>query len=194
MTTQELQQIELESLEVIQENRPPKKRGRRKGTRAPKSLNDPSLKNKKIYFGKEHEDAIVSYTLSTSKKEREKYYKEFIEPAFSEMISKIVFTFRFNLLPNVEELKEECMSWLLTILQKFDPARGSKAFSYFSVITKNFFIYKAKKTVELSKKEISFESLLYEGEIEEDSPHNSPTEFIYENNFLENKLSQELKI
>ena len=33
----------------------------------------------------------------------------------------------------------------MTILDKYDPSKGSKAFSYFSVITKNWFIHKVKR-------------------------------------------------
>ena len=68
-----------------------------------------------------------------------------IRPAFSQMVDKIVFTYRFTNLPDIEDLREECKGWLVTILAKFDPSKGSKAFSYFSVVTKNWFIHKVKK-------------------------------------------------
>ncbi len=61
------------------------------------------------------------------------------------MVDKIVYTYKFTSLPNIEDLKEECKIWLTTILDKFDVTKGSKAFSYFSVITKNWFIHKVKK-------------------------------------------------
>lgn len=54
----------------------------------------------------------------------------------SEMVDKIVYTYKFTTLPNIDELRDECKIWLTTVLEKFDPSKGSKAFSYFSVITK----------------------------------------------------------
>ena len=75
------------------------------------------------------------------------------------MINKIVFTYKFNLLPNIEDLKMECKGWLTTVLNKFDPSKGSKAFSYFSVIIKNWFIHKVKKNSDKIKKESYFEDL-----------------------------------
>lgn len=85
-----------------------------------------------------------------------------IRPAFSQMVDKIVFTYRFTNLPDIEDLREECKGWLITILAKFDPSKGSKAFSYFSVVTKNWFIHKVKKNKKRLEREVSFESVDYD--------------------------------
>lgn len=116
-------------------------------------------KNSNIYFGPKHEKAIVEYCNIKDMKEREKVYREIIEPVFDQMVNKIVFTYKFNLLPNIEDLKIECKGWLTTVLDKFDPSKGSKAFSYFSVITKNWFIHKVKKNTDRMKRESYFEDL-----------------------------------
>tara|TARA_R110002020_G_scaffold185793_1_gene383643 strand:- start:584 stop:1048 length:465 start_codon:yes stop_codon:yes gene_type:complete len=42
----------------------------------------------------------------------------------------------------------------MTILDKYDQSKGSKAFSYFSVITKNWFIHKVKKQQKRNQTEI----------------------------------------
>ena len=42
----------------------------------------------------------------------------------------------------------------MTILDKYDQSKGSKAFSYFSVITKNWFIHKVKKQQKRNRTEI----------------------------------------
>ncbi len=101
----------------------------------------------------------MAYATTDSLEERTKLYVELIEPAFSELVDKIVFTYKFNNLPNIEYLKEDCKIWLTTILDKFDPEKGSKAFSYFSVITKNWFIYKVKKNSKNLKREVNFDDL-----------------------------------
>ena len=80
------------------------------------------------------------------------------------MVDKIVFTYKFTSLPNIEDLKEECKIWLTTILDKFDVSKGSKAFSYFSVITKNWFIHKVKKNS--NGREVSLEDISQEFEEE----------------------------
>jgi hypothetical protein len=102
-------------------------------------------------------------------RERTVLYIEYIQPAFNEMVDKIIYTYKFNNLPNVDYLKDECKIWLVTILDKYDPTRGSKAFSYFSVITKHWFLHKTKKTSQKNKKEVSYE------DINETSPHDLKT-------------------
>ena len=74
------------------------------------------------------------------------------------MVDQIVFTYRFTTLPNIEELRDDCKIWLTTILAKYDPNRGSKAFSYFSVITKNWFIHQVKKNTKRAKREVDYNS------------------------------------
>ena len=78
-------------------------------------------KRKNHYFTKVHQDAIVEYALTKDIKIRTKLYIELIGPAFDEMVDKIVYTYKFTNLPNVDLLKEECKIWLTTILDKFDP-------------------------------------------------------------------------
>ncbi len=114
----------------------------------------PKKKNKNHYFTKVHEDAIVRYCKSTDNKERNELYKEYIGPVFDEMVDKIVYTYKFNTLPNIDALRDDCKNWLITILNKFDPDKGSKAFTYFSVVSKNWFIAQVKKTSKKSKKEV----------------------------------------
>ena len=115
--------------------------------------------NKKKYFTEVHQDAIVAYTKTDDNKIRTQLYIDYIEPAFSEMVDKIVYTYKFTNLPNIDLLKEECKSWLTTILDKFDPAKKSKAFSYYSIVTKNWFIHKVKKNANSMKKEVHLDDL-----------------------------------
>ena len=112
---------------------------------------------KKPYFTYVHQDAISQYCISTDFKEREYLYVNYIGPVFSEMVDKIVYTYKFTNLPNIDVLKSECKIWLTTILNKFDATKGSKAFSYFSVITKNWFIHKVKTNASRMRKEIYFD-------------------------------------
>ena len=121
-------------------------------------------RNKRHYFTHEHEDAIVRYAQITCIRERTDLYIKWIQPAFSEMVDKIVFTYKFTTLPNIDDLREECKIWLTTILDKYDPNKGSKAFSYFSVITKNWFIHKVKKQQKRNKREIDINNISKDAE------------------------------
>jgi len=120
-------------------------------------------RTKNNYFTKVHEDAIVRYALSSSRQEKSKLYMTLIQPAFDEMVNKIIFTYKFNNLPNIDYLRDDCKIWLTTILDKYDPNKGSKAFSYFSVVTKNWFIHKVKQNSKKIRKEVSYENIVQTG-------------------------------
>jgi len=117
-------------------------------------------KTKNMYFTKIHENAIVEYVASTDLKVRAELYKNFIGPAFDEMVDKIVYTYKFTTLPNIDSLRDDCKNWLITILDKFDPNKGSKAFSYFSVTTKNWFVHKIKKNSFKVNREILIDKII----------------------------------
>jgi len=82
------------------------------------------------------------------------------------MVDKIVYTYKFTNLPNIDDLRAECKIWLTTILNKFDPSKGSKAFSYFSVITKNWFIHKVKTNTIRVRREVYFDDSTITREVE----------------------------
>ena len=119
----------------------------------------PSKRRKNYYFTSEHEEAIIRYSRTNCLKERTELYVNYIQPAFNEMVDKIVFTYKFTNLPNCDSLRDECKIWLMTILDKYDPNKGSKAFSYFSVITKNWFIHKVKRQQKRNKREIDYDNI-----------------------------------
>jgi hypothetical protein len=123
----------------------PKKRSRKKRT-------------KNLYFTKVHEQAIIDYVKTDCIKERTELYSELIQPAFNEMVDKIVYTYKFTNLANIDILKEECKTWLVTILQKYDPNKA-KAFSYFSVITKNWFIHRVKVQQKRNEREVEMDNV-----------------------------------
>ena len=134
----------------------------------------PRKKSKKNhYFTQVHEDAIVKYASTTDYELRSKLYEEYIQPAFEQMVDKIIYTYRFTTLPNIDYLRSDCKVWLTTILNKYDPNKGSKAFSYFSVVTKNWFIHKIKRTKKRLRTEVFMEDVL--NELDEDLVSDEPT-------------------
>lgn len=139
--------------------------------------------NNNNYFTKDHEQAMIDYVNTNDKVVRTQLYIDYIEPAFNEMVDKIVFTYKFTTLPNIDNLRQECKIWLITILDKYNPNSGSKAFSYFSVITKNWFIHKVKKTSEQTKREVDFENIMNACEHESLIVHNSYLEQREKNEF-----------
>ena len=98
-------------------------------------------KKSKIYFGTPVHDAIVRYNHSSSPSERNTIYTEEIHAAFLKLAENIINTFKFSYFDyGFRDLQEEVVSNLVINMHKFDETKGSKAFSYFSVVAKNYLI------------------------------------------------------
>jgi hypothetical protein len=109
---------------------------------------------------------------SSDRKERAELYIRFIGPGLGEMVDKIVYTYKFTTLPNIDSLRDECKIWLVTILDKYDQSKGYSAFSYFSTITKNWFIAQAKKRAKRNRQEVELGELSKELEMKHVSTKN----------------------
>ena len=121
-------------------------------------------KKNNYYFTEVTEQAIVDYCNTSSLAKRSELYIEHIQPAFNELVDKIVYTYKFTSLENIEYHKDDCKIWLTTILGKFDPTKNKKAFSYFSVVTKNWFTHKAKKQTKKNRREVNYDEMVREVE------------------------------
>lgn len=101
----------------------------------------PSNKN---YFNQGTEDAIVRFQRATDLTERNAIFVADIKPAFDKLAENIINVYGFHAIGEVPALKTDCVSMLFENLYKFNSERGHKAFSYFNVIAKNWFIQKTK--------------------------------------------------
>ena len=101
----------------------------------------PKKKNKRIYFGMDVQDAIVRYNASENDNKRNVIYRDEIHRAFDKLAENIINTFKFTYFDyGFEDIKCEVVAFLVMNIHKYDHTKGSKAFSYFSVIAKNYLI------------------------------------------------------
>ncbi len=95
----------------------------------------------KVYFGKETQDAIIEYNLSENDSERNVIYRDRIHAAFDKLAENIINTFKFSYFDYpFEDVKAEVVAFMVMNIHKYDHTKGSKAFSYFSVVAKNYLI------------------------------------------------------
>ena len=96
---------------------------------------------KKLYFGQEVQDAIIRYNDTDNHALKNKIYQEEIHKAFDKLCENIINTFKFEYFDDVYiDVKQEVLSFLVMNMHKYDGSKGSKAFSYFSVVAKNYLI------------------------------------------------------
>lgn len=100
----------------------------------------PRKKTKHLYFTQETEDAIVLYNKTEDPVLRSKIYKDHIKYPFEKLVENIIHTFKFYYfdVPS-EDVQNEVIAFLNEKIHKFKSGKG-KAFSYFSIIAKNYLI------------------------------------------------------
>jgi hypothetical protein len=97
-------------------------------------------KKSKMYFGKLAQDAIVSYNMESNPAVKNKIYREHIYKPFDKLAENLIHTFKFYYFDYpLDEVKHDVVSFLIMQMPKYDPNKG-KAFSYFSVVGKNYLI------------------------------------------------------
>lgn len=112
--------------------------------------------NDKIYFTEATELAIVRYNKSVDREEREQVFVAEIAYPLDKLSENIINRFKFPYVHNsFDDTKKQVVSFLVTNLSKYNPERGTKAFSYFSVVAKNYLIYLNNKGYEEEKRHIS---------------------------------------
>ena len=94
----------------------------------------------RYYFHQGTEDAIIRHNKETRPHMRERIYNEHIRYAFEKLAENIIHTFKFYYfdVPS-EDVKHEVVSFLYMNMHKFTEGKG-KAFSYFSIVAKNYLI------------------------------------------------------
>lgn len=106
-------------------------------------------KSSRIYFGKEAEDAIIQYNNTEDYSLRQIIYEDKIHKPFQKLVENVFNTFKFSYFEtSAQDVQKECLSHLVSNLHKFDPDKMSKlnpdkktkAYAYFSIVAKNFFI------------------------------------------------------
>ena len=106
----------------------------------------------RYYFTMDTEKAIIRYNEAEDKpKLRNKIYNEHIRKAFEKLVENIIHTFKFYYFDvSSEEVKHEVVSFLVMNMHKFKEGKG-RAFSYFSIVAKNYLILNNNKNYKMGK-------------------------------------------
>jgi hypothetical protein len=113
-----------------------------------------------MYFGRPAHDAICEFQIATAQAEKHEIYVTRIKQPFSKLVENLIFIHGFkSLTGSYEDLKNDCVTFLYETLHKFDPSKGSKAFSYFNVVAKNWLIIRSKKNTRELKRSVSIDDI-----------------------------------
>jgi len=100
----------------------------------------PRPRKNKMYFTQDTENAIIQYNKSTSQKFKNQIYREQIQYPFEKLAENVLNTFKFSYfdVPK-EDVQKEVVAILIQKIHMFKEGKG-KAFSYFSIVAKNYLI------------------------------------------------------
>jgi hypothetical protein len=116
-------------------------------------------KGSKLYFNNDTQASIVAFQHnSENKKEQQKIYQLEIQSAFDKLVENLIFIHGFQgHHDSFEDLKSDCVTFLYRTLPKYKSERGTKAFSYFNIVAKNFLIIKNKHRITKVKRNVSLD-------------------------------------
>lgn len=91
------------------------------------------------YYNSVQEEAIVKFLTAETGVEKEKIYNEFLMEPINVMIEFIITRYRLHRkFYNFKDLHTDALGFLATKFAKFDPQKGTKSYSYFGTICKNY--------------------------------------------------------
>lgn len=133
------------------------------------SRRKPGEKSFRNYFDDDTQEAIVRYQRSMTNLpdgtivpdigSRNQIYVKEILPAFDTLLQNLINVYRFHVLyDSKEDLKNECLEFLYTVVNKYDVNKGSKAFSYFNVVAKNWLTIKSKQNSKVVQTYVSLDN------------------------------------
>ena len=127
------------------------------------STTKPKKKKKNYYFNKETQEKIVEYQNSKLKRHKDILYQNYIHPAFTELVHNLVSVYNYKSAnENIVHLKSDCVTFLFETIHKWNPDNGTKAFSYFNVVAKNWLTIHSKRLLKNHKRSVyidDYESL-----------------------------------
>lgn len=115
-----------------------------------------------MYFTKDTQAAIEEYQNEEDRSKRAVVYKEKISPAFEQLAESLIYVYGFKSpYETVQSMKTDCVAFLYETIHKWDPARGTKAFSYFNVVAKNWLIIRCRNAKKNFHRHVSMSEMAH---------------------------------
>ena len=105
----------------------------------------------KFYFDVEQEEAVLIFLTSEDNEERQRIFRDVLSKPLNKMAESIIK--RYRLMRDdidIDDLKNDTLSFLITKADKFKPEKNKKAYSYFGTICRNYLkgqLYKYSKNI-----------------------------------------------
>jgi hypothetical protein len=109
-----------------------------------------------MYFNMDTQASIVEYQTSDDEDKKKEIYIKGILPAFDKLVENLIFVYGFTTpYDTFDIMKSDCVSFLYESLHKWSPEKGTKAFSYYNVVAKNWLIINSRQQRKRMKRHVS---------------------------------------
>lgn len=113
---------------------------------------------KSIYWSEVQESAILEYNKAKTPEEKSIIFSKSLYKPFKKLIENIIFTYKlFRDDVNINELQNDCMSFLATKIDKFDSSKGTKSFAYFGTMAKHYLMGEKKTIYKMAKSNVNID-------------------------------------
>lgn len=103
----------------------------------------PKNPSEKMYFSEEQEKAVQIYLTTDDLEEKNQVFNQILKPALTKMIESIIRRYKLYVPEeDFDETFKDVLSFLSTKMDKFNPEKHYKAYSYYGTICKNQLLYK----------------------------------------------------
>lgn len=108
--------------------------------------------NNNVYFGKELEQIIKHYNYQTNSVIRQDLFNNYINEAFKKVASSLVNKYKIQQrIQNSQTMVIQCIGNMVEKMKGFNFQRG-KAFTYFTVIARNYILSQLDKNIKYNQK------------------------------------------
>jgi hypothetical protein len=112
------------------------------------------------YFAEREEEAVRMFLSASTFDEKNKIYNDFLKAPLDKMIESIIRRYKlYRKGMEFLEIHNDTHSFLITKVDKFKPAKGKKAYSYFGTICKNYLMGQIIKDQKDQNRKISYEDI-----------------------------------
>lgn len=114
-------------------------------------------RKRKGYFYEEQEKAVSDYIMTDDKVEKNRIFNTWLKPAFTKMIESIIRRYKLYLPDECfDETFNDTISFLMTKIEKFNPEKGYKAYSYCGTICKHYLLFRLNQRKKQQERQESY--------------------------------------
>ena len=140
----------------------------------------PRKPRNKQYFTKDTEDAIIEYNSTDDQRIKDRVYRDRIKPAFDKLAEIVYNKWKFTYFDDdPQDVMSEVVTFMIEKIHMYKAGKG-KAFSYFTIVARNYLILTNNSNYKRYKDTDIMSSL--------------PESFDTENNWKEEDINNEYKI